>query len=221
MVQFTFSPLTKMPDLKAFGMIKRAGIPIPSTVLTKNITQAKNAAKKFGWPVLLKISSPDIVHKTEVGGIAIARNEAGLAESYTKILTAVRRKAPKARIDGIIVQQLCIGWEMLVGAKHDPQFGPVLAFGTGGLFVEILKDISFRLIPITRQDARQMITEIRGYDLLRGARGTKPVNLKALEDCLLRLSRLVWTNKRIKELDINPLFVSSKGVMAADVRILV
>ena len=212
--------MAKLPDLQASDLIKKAGIHTPKTVLAKTLPQAQTAAKKIGWPVVLKISSPDIVHKTEVGGIEKAGNEAELSKAYSKILSNVKKKAPKAKISGVLVQQLCSGWEMIAGAKQDPQFGPVLAFGTGGVFVEILKDVTFRIIPISKEDAGQMITEIKGYDLLRGVRGKKPANLKAVEDCLLKLSKLVWSRKKIKELDINPLFVNEKGVMAADVRII-
>jgi acyl-CoA synthetase (NDP forming) len=212
--------MVKLSDLEALKLIKKAGIAIPNTILTKNLFQAQRAAKKIGWPVVLKISSPNIVHKTEVGGIAIVSNEKELIKKYNKILKNVKKKVPKAAICGILVQEYCSGIEMIAGAKQDPQFGPVLAFGTGGIFVEILKDITFRIIPVERNDVKQMISEIKGYALLKGARGQKKANLKALENCLLKLSKFV-SKRRIKELDINPLFVSEKGVIAADVRIII
>lgn len=216
--------MKKLDDLKTRIIMKKFGIPFVKQVLAKNEEQAVNHAKKMGYPVVLKISSPDIIHKTDVGGVILdIGNAEELREEYKKMLKKVKKKKPKAKIDGVIMQEMVPkdSREMIVGARRDPQFGPVVMFGLGGVWVEALKDVSFRLAPLDRNDAKKMIKEIRGYIILEGFRGQKPVNFKVLEDVLMNVSKLIWKNKRIQELDINPLFINEKKAIAVDARIVV
>lgn len=214
----------KMDDLKTRAIMKRFGIPFVKQSLAKNEEQAVRHAKNIGYPIVLKVSSPDIIHKTDVGGVVLdIGNTEELREEYQKMLKKVREKKPRARIDGVIVQEMVPrdSREMIVGGRRDPQFGPVVMFGLGGVWVEALKDVSFRLAPLDRRDAKEMIKEIRGYSILEGFRGQKPVNFKLLEDVLMNVSKLIWKDKKIQEMDINPLFISEKKAIAVDARIVV
>ena len=212
----------KLSDRETEKLLKKWDIPHTRQFLARNAQEAFRAAKSIGYPVALKVSSPDIIHKTEFGGLVLnLKNDGEVRAAYNKVLVNSRKAHPKARIEGVMVQEMAGGIETIVGAKQDPTFGPVIMFGVGGIFVEILKDVSFRLVPIEKEDAREMIREIKGYPLLAGARGAKPVKMKALEEFLLKVSRMVQGEKRIQELDINPLFIDSQRAVAADVRILV
>jgi acyl-CoA synthetase (NDP forming) len=165
-----------------------------------------------------------VVHKTEAGGVETnLRDDVDVRRAFGDITKSVKKKIPKARIRGILVQKMFEGREVIVGASIDPQFGPVIMFGLGGIFVESLRDVTFRVIPISRNDAKGMIQEIRGYKILQGVRGLKPVNFLALESCLLAVSDMMLgsRNPKIRELDINPLFVNERGVVAVDVRVIV
>lgn len=215
----------KASDRDVEKILKEFRIPVPKHFLVSSEEQAVGFAKRIGYPLVLKVSSPQIMHKTEIGGVITGIGcEKELRKAYNKLLENVRKKAPRARIGGMIVQEMIEGHELIVGSKIDPQFGPVIMFGMGGIFVEVLEDVSFRLIPVNRKDVREMIGEIRGYAILKGARGKRGINFKALEDCLLKVSGMVWkkyrSRKPIKELDINPLFANKKGVFAADVRVI-
>lgn len=216
--------MKKLSDSKTRAIMKKFRIPFVKQFLTKTEEHAVLHAKKIGFPVVLKISSPDIIHKTDVGGVAIdIGNEEELRDAYRKMIRNVRRKRPRAKIGGVIVQEMVPrdSRELIIGGRRDPQFGPVIMFGLGGVWVEALKDVSFRLIPIDRNDAKNMIKEIRGHSVLQGMRGQKPVNFRLLEDCLLKVSRMVWKDKKIQELDINPLFINDKKAIAVDARIVV
>lgn len=213
--------MKNLTEHEAKKMLKKAGIPITKEFLTKTPEEAVKYAKKIGFPVVLKISSPDILHKTDVGGILVGlENEKEVKKGFEKIIKNVKKRKPKAKIQGILVQEMVSGKELIIGSKKDIQFGPVIMFGLGGIFVEVLKDVSFRVIPIKKEDAREMIKEIKGYPILKGIRGEKPIKFKALIDCLLKVSDFVWKNKKIQELDINPLFANENGVKAADVKII-
>ncbi|UCD07629.1 MAG: acetate--CoA ligase family protein [Candidatus Aenigmatarchaeota archaeon] len=216
--------MKKLSDPKTRAIMKKFRIPFVKQFLTKTEEHAVLHAKKIGFPVVLKISSPDIIHKTDVGGVAIdIGNEEELRDAYRKMIRNVKRKKPRAKINGVVVQEMVPrdSRELIIGGRRDPQFGPVIMFGLGGVWVEALKDVSFRLIPIDRNDAKNMIKEIRGYSVLQGMRGQKPVNFKLLEDIMLKVSRMVWKDKKIQELDINPLFINDKKAIAVDSRIVV
>ncbi len=216
--------MVKLTDAETERLVRKWKIPHVKQVMAKSPAQAAKAGERLGWPVAMKISSPDIIHKTDIGGLVLNIGSGKDAESaYGRILKNAK-KVRGAKINGVLVQEMVTGKEVrevIIGSKQDATFGPVLMFGLGGVFVEVMKDVSFRLVPVTRSDAREMIEEIRSYPILAGSRGQKPVNFRALEDCMLAVSRMVHGEKRIKELDINPLFVDQKRAVAADVRILV
>ena len=179
-------------------------------------------SKKLGFPVVLKIVSPDITRKSDVGGVKLGLKTSKQAETaYDQILSAVGEKYPKAIIHGVSVQKMARpGTEVIVGMTKDAQFGPVLMFGLGGILVELLKDVSFRIVPLERQDAHEMICEIKGYPMLQGYRGGEPVDISILEEILLKVSRFVESHPEIKELDLNPIFAYKDGAVAVDARVI-
>lgn len=215
--------MAKLSQEKTEALLKRFGIPFPKRLPAKNEEQAVLCARKLGYPVVLKISSPDIIHKTDAGGIILnLEDEEEVRCGFRSIIRNAKKYKKKARISGVdVFEMIPKGTELIIGLKKDPQFGPVIMFGLGGIFVEVLKDVSFRLAPITRKDASEMIREIKGYKILEGIRGQKPANIKAIENILLRFSELVMKKPGIKELDINPLFAYDNRVVAGDVRIIV
>jgi acetyltransferase len=170
----------------------------------------------------MKIVSPDILHKTDVGGVRVGiENELQVEEAFFDITAQSRQYSPQAAILGVSIQEMVKGGkEVILGMSKDVQFGPLIMFGLGGIYVEVLKDVSFRIAPLSVEDADQMIREINAYPLLRGTRGEQPTDIAALRECLLRLSQLVTDNPEILELDINPLIVKPEGAVAADVRII-
>jgi len=209
-----------LSQIDAERLMTKYGIPTPRAAVAKDAEEAAAAAEKIGWPVVLKILSPDIVHKSEAGAIALdIKSAEELRSAASRILSSVRKSRPDARIDGFLVQETLRGHELIVGAARDEQFGPVVLLGSGGIFVEIVKDVTFRVAPITRKDAWEMIKELKAYAALSGARGQKAADFSALEGVLLSVSSLIM-NENVLELDINPLFVSDRCV-AGDVRVMV
>jgi acetyltransferase len=170
----------------------------------------------------MKIASPDILHKTDIGGVRLnIRAPDEVRDSFDLLNYRALQFMPEAEIWGVLIQEMVEGChEVLVGMSHDPQFGPLLAFGLGGIYVEALRDVTFRIAPVARWEAREMLSEIRGYNLLRGVRGERPADLEAIADCILRVSQLVTDFPEIVELDINPLIVceEGKGAVAVDLR---
>jgi len=198
------------------------GIPTPSYKVAASPASAAALAGELGYPVVLKIVSPEIVHKTEVGGVMVGLSSSAAVESaYLRILENVRAHRPNARISGILVQKMAPeSTEVIVGSLNDPQFGHTILFGLGGVFVEILKDVSFRIAPLKERDAREMIYEIKGYSVLRGYRGFPPADQDAIVRILLSASRLVTENGQISQMDLNPIMVYERGALVADVRML-
>ena len=184
--------------------------------------EAERFAQQIGYPVALKIVSPDVLHKWDVGGVMLdLKSATEVKDAYRKILENVKRHKPDAKIVGVIVQEMVTpSTEVIVGSTKDPQFGPALMFGLGGIFVEILKDVAFRIAPITETDAREMITEVKGYPILKGYRGQPPADIDAIVKILVNTSRLVMDHDEIKELDLNPVMVYEKGAKAVDARII-
>lgn len=210
-----------LTEYESRNLLKKYKIDLPRVKLVKTEKEAINYSYILGFPLVLKISSPDIIHKTEANCVITGvKNAFEVKEGFVHLLKNAKEYNPKARIDGVLVEEMLKGKETIVGSTIDSQFGPVILFGIGGIFVEIFKDISFRVLPITRKDAAKMITEIKGYAVLKGERGEKPVNFTAIEDTLLAVSKLMCRNKKIKELDINPLFVNEKTALAGDIRIV-
>jgi len=198
------------------------GIPVTRFALAKNDAEAVECADKIGYPVVLKIVSPDIIHKSDIGGVILdLKNAEGVREAYGRILKNVKKHDAKARITGILVQEMApSSTEVIVGAIKDPQFGPAIMFGLGGIFVEVLKDVTFRIAPIREDEACEMMSEVKAYPLLEGYRNTPPADTKAIVRILLDTSKLVTDHPEIKELDLNPIIVYEKGAKTVDARII-
>jgi acetyl-CoA synthetase (ADP-forming) len=212
---------TKLSEKDAEKILKKYGIPLAKHMLAKTPDEAIHVSRELGYPVVLKISSKEILHKSDSGGVQVdVRNDKEVVGAFEMIEKSVSKKAPKAKIDGMLVQHMYPGREIIVGAKRDPQFGPVIMFGLGGIFVEVMKDVSFRLIPVNEEEIREMIQEIKGYPVLKGVRGKKPVNFKALERCMMAVSKLMWNRPNIQEMDLNPVIIDDKQAIAVDARIL-
>lgn len=193
-------------------------LPVAKSILAKKAEDAVKFAKKTKYPVVLKLISPQALHKTEVSGVKIVRNEAELSSEFSSLLSLAKKK--KFKLEGILVQEFVKGTELIIGIKKDATFGHVLLFGIGGIFVEALKDVSFRVCPITINDAAQMIGELKAKALLFGVRGQKPVNLKLLKEVLVKASKLPERYPKITELDINPFMLNDKTGKVADARIV-
>lgn len=198
------------------------GIPVTKFALARNEAEAVECAGTIGYPVVLKIVSPDIIHKSDIGGVVVDVKDAKrVRDAYDQILKNVKNHDAKARITGILVQEMApSSTEVIVGAIKDPQFGPAIMFGLGGIFVEVLKDVTFRIAPITEDEACEMISEVKAYPLLEGYRNTPPADTKAIANILLNTSRLVTDHLEIKELDLNPILVYKNGAKTVDARII-
>jgi acyl-CoA synthetase (NDP forming) len=197
-------------------------IPVTKFELAKNEKEAVEFAEQLGFPVVLKIVSPEIIHKSDAGGVMVNLKDAVEVQNvYGKILENAKKYNASARIVGVLVQEMAPqSTEVIVGAIKDAQFGQTLMFGLGGIFVELLKDVTFRIAPITEEDAREMITGVRAYPLLKGFRNTPPADIDAIVAVLMNTSRLVMENSEIKELDLNPVMAYEKGAKTVDARII-
>ncbi len=213
---------TVLTEVESKEFLKSAGIDVVDTRLATSEEEAVSISREFGFPVVLKIASPDIVHKSDAGGVKIGLKTASeVGKAYAQILGAVRQNRPEARIQGVAVQKMARpGVEVIIGMSKDAQFGPVLMFGLGGILVEVLKDVSFRIVPLSRRDAAEMIREIKGYPLLEGYRGQEAVDIACLEELLIKVSNFVEKNPEIRELDLNPIFAYSDGAIAVDARVI-
>lgn len=199
------------------------GISVPKEGVVSSAKEASSLAGSMGFPVVMKIVSPDILHKTEAGGVIVGVKSADeAATAYEQIIANAKKYKADAKIVGVQVQQMIKGGqEVIVGAMTDNSFGKLVAFGMGGVLVEVLKDVTFRLAPATREDAASMMDGIQAAEMLRGVRGGKPVNREAVQDIIVRVSQLVSDFPEIAEMDLNPVFASENGAIAADVRIVV
>ncbi len=209
---------------ESYEVLKAYHFPVVKSSLAKNKTEAAEAAQKIGFPVVLKIASPDILHKFDFGGVKLnLKNKNEVSQAYDAILKDVLAKKPKAKIRGVLVEEMASqGKEIILGMSRDPQFGPILMFGLGGIYVEALEDVTFRLAPIRELTADMMIKRTKTHKILEGFRGEPAYDTEAISECLKRLSQLVTDFEEIKELDINPLFVYEKGKGCAivDARII-
>ena len=206
---------------EALGVLRAYGVPTVQRRLATNVAEAVAAAEAIGFPVVLKVASGDVVHKSDVGGVRVdVRSAAEVEDAWRDIMARVRAAVPDARIDGIAVEQYATGGrETIIGMSVDPAFGPLLMFGLGGIYVEVLKDVAFRVQPVSDVDARDMVRSIRGYRLLEGVRGEAPADVGFLEEVVQRISQLVGEHPAIAELDVNPLLALAQGGVAVDARI--
>jgi len=193
-------------------------LPVARSQLCKNPDAAAKAGKKLGYPCVLKLIAPQVIHKTEFGGVKVVHDEAELRDRFGRLLAA----AGKRRItpDGILVQEFVEGTELIIGITRDPAFGHVLVFGLGGIYVELLKDVRFRVCPITEDDAQEMIDELKVRALLYGFRGQPARNLKLLKQVLVKASRIPGRLPRLAEMDVNPFLLGPKEGKVADARIV-
>ncbi|NUO07241.1 MAG: acetate--CoA ligase family protein [Candidatus Brocadia sp.] len=212
-------------EVEAKQVISAYGFRIPKSILAASEQEAVQAAEEIGYPVVVKISSPDILHKSDFGGVIVGvKDAAEVRRLFSDITQKARRLMPFAEIKGVLVQQMITGGkEVILGMSRDPQFGPLLMFGLGGIYIEVLKDVTFRIAPIGLNEAEEMIREIRSFPLLLGVRGERPADTDALVDNIIRLSQLVTDFPEIMEMDINPLIVFPEGggAMALDARITI
>ncbi len=211
-----------LDEIQCKKILKAAGVKVTLPVLAASKKEAVAAAEKLGYPVAMKIVSPQITHKSDIGGVKLKlQSKAQVGTAYEEIMDAVRKRAAGAVVEGVSLQKMAEpGLELVIGMTRDPQFGPMLMFGLGGTSVEILKDVSFRIVPLTREDARDMIRQVKGYRLLEGYRNQPAVDIEYLEELLMKLSAFIEGNPEIKEMDINPLIAYKKGAIAVDARII-
>ncbi|MFH1643366.1 MAG: acetate--CoA ligase family protein [Patescibacteria group bacterium] len=190
-------------------------LPILSAELFESEKEALISAKKIGFPVVLKIWSSNILHRTDIGGVKVGiNNEKDFKQAFFNLQKI-------KNVEGIIVQKMGEGKQLFLGMKRDGQFGPVIAFGLGGIFVEVLKDVSFRVCPVSRSEAQKMIKEIKGFPILKGQRGQDGINIEALINLILKISKLSLEENQIKEIDFNPVIADAKKILLADFKIII
>ncbi|MDR9382034.1 MAG: acetate--CoA ligase family protein, partial [Natronomonas sp.] len=210
--------------VEAMGLLDAYGIPTPAGEIVDSPAEAAAAAERIGGDVVMKIVSPDILHKTDIGGVEVGVSLDEVADTYETLVSRAYNYQPDARLFGVQVQELvdlADGVETIAGMNRDPQFGPLLLFGLGGVFVEIFDDTTVRLAPVTEREARDMLNDVDSAPLLRGARGSPPVDEAGIVETIQRLSQLVTDFPAIVELDINPLVATPDGVVAVDIRLTV
>ncbi|HDI31588.1 MAG TPA: acetyl-CoA synthetase [Thermofilum sp.] len=206
---------------ESLRLISQYGLPVANFVLVKNSERLEEAFEKLNKPLVVKISSPNLIHKTEIGGVKLGiKSLEDLKKAYNEVISSIKCRAPKARIEGVIIQEMIKGdYEVIVGGLRDPQFGPVVAFGMGGVLVEVLKDIAFDLAPLSEKEAYNLINRIKGAVLLRGYRGSPPADLEKLVKVIVKASQLIWDFKDyIEEMDLNPIIISGANLWVVDAR---
>lgn len=210
-----------LTELEAKDFLSKNCIKTTKQKLAVSEDDAVISANELGYPVVMKIVSPDILHKTEANGVKTCiGNAEEVRKEYNTIIESAKKYKRSARIQGVLIQETAHGTEVIIGTAEDLQFGKTIMFGLGGIYVEVMKDVSFRIIPINRKDALEMVHEIKGFKILEGVRGKKPASINSIVDILLKISNMVEKNQNIKELDINPLFVNEKEALVADARII-
>jgi acyl-CoA synthetase (NDP forming) len=213
---------TLLSEIEAKQLLKEAGINVVETKLATSKEEAIAISEKLGFPVVMKIASVDVVHKSDAGGVKLGlKTAAQVGKAYDEIMKSIKKAFPNAKIEGVSVQTMAKqGVEVIIGMSKDAQFGPVLMFGLGGVLVEILKDVSFRIVPLQPRDASEMIRDIKGFPLLQGYRGSDPIDIANLEKMLLKVSAFVENTPAVKELDLNPIFAYKDGAIAVDARVI-
>ncbi|MCS7303523.1 MAG: acetate--CoA ligase family protein [Thermoguttaceae bacterium] len=217
------APPGYLEEPEALAVLAAYGLPVPPHRLCTSPEEAAEFAEQIGYPVVLRVVSPQVVHKWDVGGVRLnLQNSEAVRSAFTQMLQSVRQAVPQAEIRGAVVRRMIPpGHEVILGAKRDPSFGPVIMFGLGGLYVELFKDVTFALAPVSRHSAQRMLQHVKAFKLLEGLRGSPPADVENIRECIQRLSQLVADFPRISELDVNPLIVGprDRGNMVADVRI--
>lgn len=213
---------TQLGEDESRELLQCYGFTFPKRVLVLEAKAAAREASKIGFPVVMKVSSPDILHKTDVGGVRLGiKNRKEAEKAFLEIISTVKRRIPQARLKGVNIYEMVTGGkEVILGITFDRTFGHMLMFGLGGIYVEVLKDVSFRVAPATEQQIREMLQEVRTYPILKGTRGEEAVDIEAIVEGLLRLNQLVMDFPEIQELDINPFMVRKEGAIALDARII-
>ncbi len=205
---------------EAKELCKSYGLPVGKWAVATSGSQAKELSAALGFPVAAKIVSSDVIHKSDVGGVALNLKDGGEVEAAFQRIKAICDSGGY-RFEGVLVERMAApGIETIIGGKRDPQFGPVILFGLGGIFVEIFKDVSFRVAPLDRVDALEMISELKALPLLKGARGRKPADIEALVDALMMVSEMMVKEAAIRELDLNPTIAYEKGCLILDARVI-
>jgi acetyltransferase len=210
-------------EVEAGNILKAYNIPVVESTIAGTVGEAETVASRVGYPVVIKIASPDILHKADVRGVAVGIEDAEqLRRAHQRMMASAAAAAPTAKILGVTVQPMMRGREVIIGMKRDERFGPMVMFGLGGTYVEVFKDVTFRLAPIREYGADRMVRSIKASKILNGFRGEPPADLEAVKECLLRVSQLAMDLRDVEELDINPLvvFERGKGCMALDARIV-
>jgi len=225
LIQYARSEQRDLLLSEAMQVLGYYGIPTAEGVTATSVEEARAAAEGMGYPVAIKVISEQISHKSDVGGVQLnLRNSQAVEEAFEDMLRRIHQFYPEVKIDGVLVQPMVTGGqELILGGRQDPNFGPVVLIGLGGIFVEVFEEVALRVAPITHREASEMIDELRGAPILKGARGHKPSDLEAVIEALLRLSQLLFDFPEIQELDINPLrvFQESNGCRALDARIMI
>ena len=213
---------SELVEFEVQDILRAYEMPAPQTIMARSSKEAAKAADKIGYPVVLKIASPQISHKSDVGGVIVGlRDAAAVSEAFLTITSRAHQARREAHVLGCLVQKMAPGGakEVIIGFKRDPQFGALIMFGLGGVYVEVLRDISFRLAPLTLGDAQEMVREIKSFPILRGVRGEPAVDFGAIEDILLTVSQMAMDFPRIAEADFNPVLVGAGGALVADARL--
>lgn len=211
-----------LTEIESKRFLEAAGLPVVATRFAATREEAVRYGAELGYPLAMKVMSPEVIHKSDAGGVKLGLVSSDEVErAYDDILISVAKVHPSARIEGVSVQKMApAGREVIVGMSKDPELGPLLMFGLGGIIVEVLKDVSFRLVPVTAADAAAMIRETKGYALLKGFRGSEPLDVPFLEALLVSVSELVQAHPEIKELDLNPVILYDKQGLIVDARII-
>lgn len=211
-----------LTEIEAKQILTEAGINCTTTRLASSREDAVSISEEIGYPVVLKVSSEDITHKSDSGGVKInLPDSAAVEEAHDEIMASCSAYAPGAKIEGVSVQPMAReGTEIIMGMTRDASFGPVIMFGLGGIFVEILKDVAFRIVPLEQKDAEEMISEIKGKKLLEGYRGLEPVDVACLQQMLVKLSDFVHATPGVEEIDMNPVIAYRNDAVVVDARII-
>ena len=209
---------TVLTEFESKELLQEIGIKVPGQDLTISKKETLSAAEKIGFPVVLKLMAEDIVHKSDTGAVKLnLKTKDEVEEAYDELMKIPAQTEKKISVQKMADEPIT---ELIIGMTTDPQFGPALMFGIGGILVELLEDVSFRIAPITEYDAKEMITEIKGYPILDGYRGKPKADIEAIVEVLMKISKLVTEHEEINEMDLNPVFIYEKGLICVDARII-